>query len=90
MLGLIGGDLALQVDHGITKEEIETQFNTSTRYFSLPREVKQKIPHSVSTGNGFEYKAQFRPSTNTYDQKESLWLQRYSEWPAEEDIAGVS
>lgn len=82
--------LILQVDHGLTKEEIETQFDTSRRYFSLPREIKQKIPHSVKTGNGFEYKAQFRPSTNSFDQKESLWLQRYSQWPDDEDVAGVS
>lgn len=30
--------------------------------------------------------AQLRPSTGTYDQKESLWLQRESLWPSDEDV----
>ena len=27
-----------------------------------------------------------RPSTGRYDQKESLWLQRTSEWPSNDDV----
>lgn len=34
----------------------------------------------------FSLQAQLRPSTGTYDQKESLWLQRKSLWPSDEDV----
>lgn len=80
----------LQVDHGISKDEIEAQFALSKRFFDLPKDVKGKTPHSTRDNNGWEYKAQLRPSTGTYDEKESLWLQRFSNWPSEEDIPGVS
>lgn len=30
--------------------------------------------------------AQLRPSTGTYDQKESLWLTRGSQWPSDQDV----
>lgn len=33
-------------------------------------------------------KAQLRPSTGMYDEKESLWLQRGSDWPSDEDVPG--
>lgn len=33
-------------------------------------------------------KAQLRPSTGLYDQKESLWLQHRSQWPSDEDVPG--
>lgn len=33
-------------------------------------------------------KAQLRPSTGMYDQKESLWLQSRSEWPSDQDVPG--
>ncbi|PYI00612.1 iron/ascorbate family oxidoreductase [Aspergillus sclerotiicarbonarius CBS 121057] len=74
------------VDHGISKEEIEAQFAISKKFFDLPVETKAKVPHDPKTNNGWEYKAQLRPSTGTYDQKESLWLQRDSQWPSDEDI----
>jgi len=31
-------------DHGITKEEIETMFAVSEKFFSLPESVKAKYP----------------------------------------------
>ncbi|KAL2826775.1 iron/ascorbate family oxidoreductase [Aspergillus pseudoustus] len=76
------------VDHGISKDEIETQFAVSRSFFDLPAETKGKTPHDTKTNNGWEYKAQLRPSTGTYDQKESLWLQRTSQWPSEDDVPG--
>lgn len=33
-----------------------------------------------------DFQAQLRPSTGMYDQKESLWLQRNSQWPSDEDV----
>ncbi|CAI7615976.1 hypothetical protein PCG10_000249 [Penicillium crustosum] len=78
------------VDHGITIEEIENQFALSKAFFALPREIKGKIPHGLHTNNGWEYKSQIRPSTGVPDQKESFWLQRNSQWPADEDVPGFS
>lgn len=43
------------VDHGITKEEIESQFAMSKAFFDLPKEVKGQIPHDFRTNNGWEY-----------------------------------
>ncbi|KAF4771406.1 hypothetical protein N7455_007890 [Penicillium solitum] len=74
------------VDHGISKEEIEAQFAISKAFFDLPAEEKAKTPHNPKTNNGWEYKAQLRASTGTYDQKESLWLQRNSDWPSDGDV----
>ncbi|KAJ5635896.1 uncharacterized protein N7484_009209 [Penicillium longicatenatum] len=80
------------IDHGISKEEIEAQFAISKAFFDLPMETKAKTPHDTASNNGWEYKAskkmsaQLRPSTGTYDQKESLWLQRESLWPSDEDV----
>ena len=44
------------VDHGITNDEINAQFELSKKYFALPAEVKGQIPHSIETNNGWEYK----------------------------------
>ncbi|KAF7514886.1 hypothetical protein G7054_g14913 [Neopestalotiopsis clavispora] len=76
------------VDHGISIAEIEQQFAISKSFFDLPAETKAKTAHDTKTNNGWEYKAQLRPSTGTYDQKESLWLMRTSQWPSEEDVPG--
>ncbi|KAL4879452.1 iron/ascorbate family oxidoreductase [Aspergillus karnatakaensis] len=78
------------IDHGITVDEIEAQFAISRQFFDLPADVKAKTPHDTKSNNGWEYKAQLRPSTGTYDQKESLWLQRNSSspWPSDEDVPG--
>lgn len=43
------------IDHGITIDEIETQFALSKAFFDLPQEVKAKIPHNLITNNGWEY-----------------------------------
>ncbi|KAJ5397852.1 hypothetical protein N7509_005965 [Penicillium cosmopolitanum] len=88
------------VDHGISKEDIEAQFSISKAFFDLPADVKGKTPHDTKTNNGWEYKvrnsitipvgtpAQLRPSTGMYDQKESLWLQRKSDWPSDDHVPG--
>ncbi|KAH7137832.1 leucoanthocyanidin dioxygenase [Dactylonectria macrodidyma] len=74
------------VDHGISVDEIEAQFSISKNFFELPPEIKGKTPHDKSSNNGWEYKAQLRPSTGIYDQKESLWLMRNSAWPSDDDV----
>ncbi|KID81435.1 Oxoglutarate/iron-dependent oxygenase [Metarhizium guizhouense ARSEF 977] len=74
------------VDHGITIEEIEAQLQVAQNFFSLPAKVKDKVRHDPRTNNDWEYKAQLRPSTGAYDQKESLWLMRGSQWPSDQDV----
>lgn len=81
-----GAGFLTLVDHGITVQEIEKQFAISKAFFDLPPEIKGKTPHDTKSNNGWEYKAQLRPSTGTYDQKESLWLQRNSKWPTDDDV----
>jgi hypothetical protein len=44
----------------------------SRKFFDLPLETKKQNPHNMETNNGYEYKAQIRPSTGMPDQKESL------------------
>lgn len=83
-----GAGFLTLIDHGITIGEIEAQFALSRKFFELPLEIKKQNPHNVETNNGYEYKAQIRPSTSTPDQKESPWLQRTSEWPSDENVPG--
>lgn len=44
------------VDHGISVDEIEAQFEISKQFFSLPPETKAKTAHDTKTNNGWEYK----------------------------------
>jgi hypothetical protein len=44
------------VDHGISKDEIEREFDVSRRFFALSAAIKGKTPHDRSTNNGWEYK----------------------------------
>ncbi|KAK1507145.1 2OG-Fe(II)oxygenase superfamily protein [Colletotrichum abscissum] len=74
------------VDHGITVDEIEAQFAISKAFFDLPTVTKAKTSHDTNTNNGWEYKAQLRQSTGSYDQKESLWLMPRSQWPSDTDV----
>lgn len=78
-------------NHGITEQEIETQFDAAARFFSLPDEVKATVPFS-HRNSGWEKAAQFRPSTGKADQKESYQMQ-FGEnmdgmWLAEETLPG--
>lgn len=51
-----GAGFLTLVDHGITIEEIEAQFEISKKFFALPMEIKAQIPHSIDTNNGWEHK----------------------------------
>lgn len=44
------------IDHDITVDEINAQFELSKAFFALPQEVKARIPHRIETNNGWEYK----------------------------------
>jgi isopenicillin N synthase-like dioxygenase len=63
------------VDHGITAAEIDNIFSQSARFFSLPDEVKAKVPFSSANNAGWEKNAQVRPSTGAADRKESYQMQ---------------
>ncbi|ORY71838.1 oxoglutarate/iron-dependent oxygenase [Pseudomassariella vexata] len=79
------------VNHGISFEEIEEQFEAAARFFSLPDEVKATVPFSHKN-TGWEKGAQIRPSTGKPDQKESYQMQ-FGEamdgmWLSEEALPG--
>ncbi|KAI0023556.1 Clavaminate synthase-like protein [Xylariomycetidae sp. FL0641] len=62
------------VDHGITEQEIEAQFDAAERFFTLPDDVKATVPFSHQN-TGWEKCKQVRPSTGKVDQKESYQMQ---------------
>lgn len=62
------------INHGISEEEIETQFEAAERFFALPDDVKATVPFS-HRNSGWEKAAQIRPSTGVADQKESYQMQ---------------
>jgi isopenicillin N synthase-like dioxygenase len=62
------------VNHGLSKENIESMFATSKSFFDLPDDVKATIPWS-SNNVGWEKNSQVRPSTGVPDSKESYQLQ---------------
>lgn len=62
------------VNHGLSKEDIESMFATSKSFFDLPDDVKATIPWN-SNNVGWEKNSQVRPSTGVPDSKESYQLQ---------------
>ncbi|KAJ5808113.1 hypothetical protein N7474_009382 [Penicillium riverlandense] len=62
------------VDHGLSKEDIDTMFATSKSFFDLPDETKATVPWN-SNNVGWEKNSQIRPSTGQPDRKESYQLQ---------------
>ncbi|EXJ91834.1 hypothetical protein A1O3_00384 [Capronia epimyces CBS 606.96] len=63
------------VDHGISPQEVDEIFAQSARFFSLPDDVKAKVPFSSANNAGWEKNAQVRPSTGAADKKESYQMQ---------------
>lgn len=62
------------VDHGVPQSAVDAQFAATERFFSLPDEVKARVPFS-HRNTGWEKNAQIRPSTGRPDQKESYQMQ---------------
>lgn len=63
------------IGHGIPQEMIDSAFEASAAFFSLPEEEKTEMsPFSREMNSGYEYMTQVRPSTGTADQKESLQI----------------
>ncbi|KAJ6028373.1 hypothetical protein N7540_003949 [Penicillium herquei] len=79
------------IDHGLSKQDIESIFTTSKNFFDLPDETKKTVPWN-SNNVGWEKNSQIRPSTGKPDSKESYQLQ-YGDnmkglWLADEHLAG--
>lgn len=62
------------IDHGLTKQDIESMFETSKSFFDLPDETKATVPWNPNNV-GWEKNSQIRPSTGKPDSKESYQLQ---------------
>ncbi|KAI1853431.1 hypothetical protein JX265_012722 [Neoarthrinium moseri] len=79
------------INHGISVDEIEAQFDAAGRFFSLPDEVKATVPFS-HRNTGWEKAKQIRPSTGKADQKESYQMQfgkmMEGMWLSEETLPG--
>lgn len=81
------------IGHGIPQADVDAAFEASERFFALPVEVKQRRSMPPRTNSGWEFKSQKRPSTGTYDEKETYQvtisrMDRYDLWPAEDEIEG--
>ena len=81
------------VGHGIDQGAIDAAFDASTRFFALPIEVKERRQMPPRTNSGWEFKSQKRPSTGTFDHKETyqVTISRMVEhglWPTDEEIDG--
>jgi len=81
------------VGHGIAQADIDAAFDASARFFALPTEVKERRSMPPRTNSGWEFKTQKRPSTGTYDHKETyqVTITRMIEhdlWPTDDELAG--
>ncbi len=78
--------------HGIAQATIDRAFEFTARFFALPEAVKARRPMRRGTNSGWEYKSQKRPSTGTYDDKESYQITRsrmeeLDLWPTDAELA---
>ena len=63
------------VNHGVSKKLILSAFTASEQFFDQSPEEKQaQSPFDKRLNSGYEYYSQLRPSTGTYDQKESIQI----------------
>ena len=63
------------INHGISSQLIQETFSVSAEFFSQTPETKTKqSPFDKRLNSGYEYYSQLRPSTGTYDQKESMQI----------------
>ena len=79
--------------HGIAQADIDDAFAVAERFFDLPTEVKERRSMPPRTNSGWEFKSQKRPSTGTYDHKETFQvtisrMDRLDLWPTEDEIVG--
>ncbi len=80
------------VGHGISQADIDRAFELTSRFFDLPTEVKAQRSMPAGTNSGWEYKSQNRPSTGTYDDKESYQItvprmEPLDLWPTDDELS---
>lgn len=80
-------------NHGIEPDLVERAFAASAAFFALPRDVKARRERPAGTNSGWEYRTQKRPSTGTYDEKESYQvttsrMDALGLWPDETALPG--
>ncbi|MEZ5377226.1 MAG: 2OG-Fe(II) oxygenase family protein [Acidimicrobiales bacterium] len=78
--------------HGIPQADVDRAFDFAARFFELPADVKARRPMRRGTNSGWEYRSQNRPSTGTYDDKESYQITRsrmveLDLWPTDDELA---
>jgi non-heme dioxygenase-like protein len=80
------------IDHGISRGIVESMFENSARFCSLPDNVKSQVPFSPKNNAGWEKNAQIRPSTGAVDRKESYQMQfgagMEGKWLDDSDLLG--
>ncbi len=78
--------------HGIPHADIDAAFAVSERFFALPTDVKERRSMPSGTNSGWEFKSQKRPSTGTYDHKETFQvtisrMEQHDLWPTDDELA---
>ena len=81
------------VGHGISQDDVDEAFAVAERFFALPTEVKERRSMPSGTNSGWEFKSQKRPSTGTYDHKETYQvtisrMDLHDLWPSDDELAG--
>jgi len=79
--------------HDLAPTDVDAAFDAAERFFALPTDVKQRRSMPPGTNSGWEFKSQKRPSTGTYDQKETYQvtisrMDRHDLWPTDVELAG--
>jgi isopenicillin N synthase-like dioxygenase len=81
------------VGHGIDEAQIDAAFAAAESFFALPIEVKERRAMPPASNSGWEFKSQRRPSTGTYDHKETYQvtiprMDRLDLWPTDDELTG--
>jgi len=78
--------------HGIPQADVDAAFVIAEAFFALPTEAKERRSMPPGTNSGWEFKSQKRPSTGTYDHKETFQvtisrMEQYDLWPTDDELA---
>lgn len=81
------------VGHGIELGDVDDAFAAAEAFFALPTDLKQRRAMPPRSNSGWEFRSQKRPSTGTYDQKETYQItvprmSRLELWPSDDEVPG--
>ncbi|MFK8023727.1 MAG: 2OG-Fe(II) oxygenase family protein [Ilumatobacter sp.] len=79
--------------HDISQSDVDEAFAAAEAFFALPTGTKERRSMPPRTNSGWEFRSQKRPSTGTYDQKETYQvtiprMDRLDLWPTDAELAG--